>query len=345
MLLVNTSCRRYYAGGIFILNIDSVSLLNRESFLQGASMEPIRTLEEMKNIARELPSKRVAVVRADEVETMAAIGTAVKDDMADAVLIGPEKGIREAAEKAGVDLNGVEIIHAEDDKTASIKGVEVVRSGNADLIMKGFVASSTFLKAILDREKGLRGPGVLSHVAAFDVPGYHKLLIITDAAMNIAPDYDQKVAMLKNAIIVARALGIEHPKSTYVCAKEVPYEKMPCTMEAAKMKEMADAGEFGDIIFDAPLAMDLAVSAESCRIKKIDSPVGGDADILVLPDIEAANILYKSLIFISGGELGAVIMGANNPVVLTSRADSAESKLCSIVLSTVVANYRAQGQD
>ena len=306
-------------------------------------MEPIRTLEEMKKIARKLPSKRVAVVRADEVETMSAVGSAVKEDMADAVLIGPEKGIREAAEKAGFDLNGVEIIHAEDDKTASVKGVEIVRSGRADVIMKGLVATSSFLHAILDRETGIRGPGVLSHVAAFDVTGYHKLLIITDAAMNIAPTFDQKVAMLKNAVIVAKALGIEHPKSTYVCAKEVPYEKMPCTMEAARMKELADTGEFGDTIFDAPLAMDLAVSADACRIKKIDSPVGGDVDIIVLPDIEAANILYKSLIFIAGGELGAVIMGANNPVVLTSRADSAESKLCSIVLSAVVASYGAEG--
>jgi phosphate butyryltransferase len=307
-------------------------------------MEPIRSLEEMKKIARELPSKRVAVVRADEVETMSAIGSAVKDDMVDAVLIGPEDGIREAADKAGFDLNGVEIIHAEDDKTASYKGVEVVRSGRADVIMKGLVATSSFLHAILDREKGIRGPGVLSHVAAFDTPGYDKLLLITDAAMNIAPDFNQKVAMLKNTLIVARALGIEHPKSTYVCAKEVPYEKMPCTMEAARMKELADEGEFGNIIFDAPLAMDLAVSKEACRIKKIDSPVGGDADILLLPDIEAANVLYKTLIFLAGAELGAVIMGANNPVVLTSRADSAESKLCSIVLSGVVASYRAEEQ-
>jgi len=306
-------------------------------------MEPIRNLEELKMIARELPSKRVVVVRADEVETMSAIGSAVKEDMVDAVLIGPEKGVREAAEKADFDLNGVEIIHAEDDKAASIKGVEIIRAGRADVIMKGLVATSSFLRAILDREKGIRGPGVLSHVAAFEVSGYHKLLIITDAAMNIAPDFDQKVAMLKNAVIVAHALGIEHPKSTYVCAKEVPYEKMPCTMEAARMKELADAGEFGDIIFDAPLAMDLAVSSEACRIKKIDSPVGGDVDIMVLPDIEAANVLYKSLIFVSGGELGAVIMGADNPVVLTSRADSAESKLCSIVLAAVVAGHGAEG--
>jgi len=306
-------------------------------------MEPIRSLEEMKTIARKLPSKRIAVVRADEVETLSAIGSAVEDDMVEALLLGPEKGIREAAEKAGFDLNGVEIVHAEDDTTASCKGVEAVRNGRADVIMKGLVATSSFLHAILDRETGIRGPGILSHVAAFDIPNYDKLLFITDAAMNIAPDFTQKVAMLKNAIIVARALGIEHPKSTYVCAKEVPYEKMPCTMEAARMKELADAGEFGDIIFDGPLAMDLAVSAEACRIKKIDTPVGGYADILVLPDIEAANVLYKTLIFLAGGELGAVIMGANNPVVLTSRADSAESKLCSIVLSAVVAGYGAEG--
>ena len=306
-------------------------------------MKPVRNLEELKTIARELPSKRVAVVRADEVETMGAIGTAVKDSMVEAVLIGPEKGIRDAAEKADFDLNGIEIIHAEDDKTASIKGVEIVRSGKADVIMKGLVASSTFLRAILDRERGLRAPGVMSHVAAFDVPGYDKLLIVTDAAMNIAPDFDQKIGLMKNAITVAHALGIDHPKSTYICAKEVPYDKMPCTIEAARMQELADAGEFGDIIFDGPLALDLAVSSEACRIKKIESPVGGDADILLLPDIEAANVLYKALIFISGGELGAVIMGATNPVVLTSRADSAESKLCSIVLSSVVAGYQAGG--
>ena len=209
--------------------------------------------------------------------------------------------------------------------------------------MKGLVAKSYFLNAILDREKGIRGPGVLSHVAAFDIPNYHKLLLITDAAMNIAPDFDMKVGMLRNAVIVSKALGIPSPKTTYVCAKEVPYEKMPCTMEAARMKEMADRGEFGDIIFDAPLAMDLAVSRDACRIKKIDTPVGGDADLLILPDIEAANVLYKTLIFLAGGELGAVIMGAEKPVVLTSRADSAESKLCSIVLSGIVASYRHEG--
>ena len=304
-------------------------------------MKPVRSLEELKIIARELPSRRVAVVRADEVETLSAMSTAVSEDMVEAVLIGPEKGIRDSAAEAGFDLNGVEIVNADDDKTASIRGVELVRSGNADVIMKGLVATSAFLKAILDRESGIRGPGLLSHVAAFDVPSYDKLLLVTDAAMNIAPDFKQKVEMLRNAITVAHAIGVERPKTTYVCAKEVPYDKMPCTLEAARMQEMADRGEFGNIIFDAPLAMDLAVSPIAKKIKKIESEVAGDADLLLLPDIEAANILYKTLIFLAGAELGAVIMGAKNPVVLTSRADSAESKLCSIVLSGVIAGYLA----
>ncbi len=307
-------------------------------------MEPIRNLVELKNMARRLPSKRVVVVRADEEETMAAIGEAVADNMVEAVLVGPEKGIREAAEKTGVDLNGMKVIHAEDDNTASYKGVEVLRNGGADVIMKGLVSTSSFLHAILDRETGIRGRGVLSHVAVFEVPAYHKLLLLTDAAMNIAPNFEMKIAMLKNIMIVAGSLGITKPKATYVCAKEVPYEKMPCTMEAARMKELAEKGEFGEIIFDAPLAMDLAVSKDACRIKRVESPVGGDADILLLPDIEAANVLYKTLIFLAEGELGAVIMGAQYPVVLTSRADSAESKLCSIVLSGIVAGYQA-GKD
>ncbi len=302
-------------------------------------MEPIRSLEQLKQRARELPSSRVAVVRADERETLQAVGSAVSEDMVEAVLIGPERTIREYAEEVGFDLAGIEIIHAEDDRAASVAGVEQVHRGRANALMKGLVATSAFLHAVLDREKGIRGPGLLSHVAAFDIPTYDKLLLITDAAMNIAPDLEQKVEMLRNATTVASALGVERPKATYVCAKEVPYEKMPCTIEAARMQEMAERGELGDVVFHAPLAMDLAVSPVAKEIKRIESDVAGDADILVLPDIEAANILYKTLIFLSGAELGAVIMGALNPVVLTSRADSAESKLCSIVLSGLVARH------
>ncbi len=307
-------------------------------------MNPTRSLDELKKLARELPSRRVAVVRADEVETLLALGEAVRADMVEAVLVGPGNEIRACAEKAGFDLEGIEIVEAPDDQTASVRGVELVREGRADVLMKGLVATSKFLHAIVDREHGIRGEGLLSHVAAFQVPTYHKLLIVTDAAMVIAPSFDEKLILLRNAVTVANALGIARPKATLVCAKEEAYEKMPCTMEAARMKEMASQGLLGEVIFDGPLAMDLAVSSEAARIKKVQSPVAGDADIIVTPDIEAGNVLYKTLIFLAGAELGAVVMGARCPVVLTSRADSAESKLCSIVLSGVIAS-RLGGAD
>ncbi len=303
-------------------------------------MKPIRTLEQLKKYAKDLPSSVVSVVRADEVETLTAVKEAVEGGMVDCILVGPEEGIRKAAKEAEFDISGIRIVDAADDKESAAKGVELVRNGEAHVLMKGLVATSTFLKALLDKEHGLRGEGLLSHVAAFDIPAYHKLLIVTDAAMNIAPTLEQKKEMLKNAVVVAKALGVEVPKCTYVCAKEVPYDKMPCTLEAAEMKKMAEAGDFGDILFDAPLALDLAVSPVSVKIKKIESPVAGDADVVLMPDIEAANVLYKGLIFLANSELGAVVMGAKNPVVLTSRADSAESKLCSLVLSGIVAAYQ-----
>jgi len=305
-------------------------------------MKPIISLEQLKNYARDLPSSIVSVVRADEVETLTAVKEAYEGGMIDCILVGPEEEIRKAAAEADFDISKIRIVHAEGDKDSAARGVELVRTGEAHVLMKGLVATSTFLKAILDKEHGLRGEGLLSHVAAFDVPAYHKLLIVTDAAMNIAPDLEQKKEILKNAVLVAKALGQQVPKCTYVCAKEVPYDKMPCTMEAAEMKIMADAGEFGDIIFDAPLALDLAVSEVSARIKQIESPVAGDVDVVLMPDIEAGNVLYKGLIFLANSELGAVVMGATNPIVLTSRADSAESKLCSLVLSAVVAAYQGR---
>jgi len=302
-------------------------------------MKPITNFEELKKKAVELPSRRVSVVRADEAETMQAVRDAVRADMVEAVLVGPVNDIRRVAEEAGFDLNGIRVVDAADDHAAAAGAVDLVRRGEAQMLMKGLVATSVFMKAILDRDHGIRGDGLLSHVTVFDIPTYHKLLTVTDAAINIEPDFDQKVQIFRNALPVCGALGIARPKCTYVCAKEVPYDRMPRTLEAQRMKEMADAGEFGDILFDAPLAMDLAVSMEAVRIKKIESEVAGDADLLLVPDIESGNILYKTLIFLANAELGAVVMGATNPVVLTSRADSAESKLCSLVLSGIVAGY------
>ena len=302
-------------------------------------MQPVRNFTELKERAKLLPSRRVVVVRADESETLTAVMTAVEQNMIEAILIGGSDAIKRSADEAGVDVSGMDIIEIAEDKPAAEKAVELIKNGEAHVIMKGLVASSSFLKAILDNEKGIRGPGLLSHVAVFDVPTYPKLLTVTDAAMNIKPGFDQKVQILKNAITVVNALGIDNPKSTYLCAKEVPYEKMPRTIEAARMKKMVEDGEITGTDFDGPLAMDLAVSPEAVKIKNIKSSVAGQADIVLCPDIEAANILYKTLLFLSNAEGAAVVMGATHPVTLTSRADSAESKLCSLVLAGIVASY------
>ncbi len=304
-------------------------------------MDFIKTLDELVVKAKELPTRKVSVVRADEVETLKAIGLAMEQDLVIPILVGPEKSIRKAAEQAGLDLSGIELIQAEDDTEAAEKGVEIVRNGTADVIMKGLVASSSFMHAILKKETGLRGSGILSHVAVFEAPGYHKLLTVTDAALNIAPKFPIICEELRNAQIVTDSLGINTAKATYVCAKEKVYDKMPRTLEAAEIKKLAEKGEFGNIIFDAPLALDNAVSKEACAIKGINSPVGGDVDILVFPDIESGNVFYKSIIFIAGGSLGAVIMGATKPVILTSRADPASCKFYSLALAAVIADYQA----
>lgn len=301
----------------------------------------IRTLDEIVLKAKELPTRKVSVVRADEVETLKAIADAMRHDLITPILVGPEKGIRMAAEQAGLDLSGIELIQAEEDTESAEKGVELVRNGDADMIMKGLVASSTYMRSIMKRETGLRGPGVLSHVAVFEVPGYHKLITATDAAMNISPTLSMICEELRNAQIVTNSLGIIPAKATYICAKEKVYDKMPRTLEAAEIKKLASRGEFGNILFDAPLALDNAVSDEACVIKGINSPVGGDVDIMVFPDIECGNIFYKSIIFIAGGSLGAVIMGATNPVILTSRADPASCKFYSLALAAVIADYQA----
>lgn len=305
-------------------------------------MSFISTLDELVLKAKELPTRKVSVVRADEVETLKAIAEAMKYDLVIPILVGPQKEIRKAAEQAELDLSGIELIQAEEDTEAAEKGVEIVRNGDADMIMKGLVASSSYMRSIMKKETGLRGPGVLSHVAVFEVPGYHKLITVTDAAMNIAPKFPMICEELRNAQIVTNSLGIAPAKATFICAKEKVYDKMPRTLEAAEIKKLAEQGEFGDIIFDAPLALDNAVSKNACTIKGIDSPVGGDVDIMVFPDIESGNIFYKSIIFIAGGTLGAVIMGATKPVILTSRADPASCKFYSLALAAVIADYQAE---
>ncbi|MCL2375294.1 MAG: phosphate acyltransferase, partial [Firmicutes bacterium] len=227
-----------------------------------------------------------------------------------------------------------------DDILCAKTAVRLVKEGKASAVMKGKVETSTILKAVLDKECGLRGTRKLSHLAMFFVPTYHKPLFVTDAALNINPTFDDKKDIIANAVSAVSALGTETPKVALICAKEHVDEKMPVTLEYEKLVKMNGAGEIDGCIIGGPFALDNAVSAEAAKTKGIASPVAGDADIIFCPEIISANVLYKSLTMFAKAHVGGVIIGANAPIILTSRADSAENKLISIALGGSLGGYK-----
>jgi phosphate butyryltransferase len=286
--------------------------------------------------ARKAGRKRVAVAAAHEESALEAVFDAARHGLIEPILIGDEAQIRQIAADLGADLAGVRIIDEKDYAKAAAEAVALVRAGEADMLMKGVLDTSILLKAALNKENGLNAGRLTSHVAVMEVPTYHKLLIVTDAAINIAPDLAGKLDIIANAVLVAKAIGLGNPKVALLAAVEkVNWDKMPCTADAAIITQMNRRGQLKGCIVDGPLALDNAVSAESAQIKKIVSEVAGDADILVAPDIEAGNILYKCLLDLGQAKGAGIVVGASKPIVLTSRADSAETKLASIALAAL----------
>jgi phosphate butyryltransferase len=286
--------------------------------------------------ARKAGRKRVAVAAAHEESALEAVFDAARHGLIEPILIGDAEQIRAIAADLGADLAGVRIIDEKDYAKAAAEAVALVRAGEADMLMKGVLDTSILLKAALNKENGLNAGRLTSHVAVMEVPTYHKLLIVTDAAINIAPDLTGKLDIIANAVLVAKAIGLSNPKVALLAAVEkVNWDKMPCTADAAIITQMNRRGQLKGCIVDGPLALDNAVSAESAQIKKIVSEVAGDADILVAPDIEAGNILYKCLLDLGQAKGAGIVVGASKPIVLTSRADSAETKLASIALAAL----------
>lgn len=284
--------------------------------------------------------KTVAVAVAQDEPVLEAIRDAKLNGIANAILVGDKAKIEESAKLVGLELNDFEIIHEPDNAKASLKAVELVSSKKADMVMKGLVDTATFLRAVLDKEKGLRTGRVLSHVAVFDVPALDRIILVTDAAMNIAPDLMTKKQILENAVIVAKGIGMETPKAAVVCAVEVVNPDMQPTLDAAALSKMCDRGQIKGCIVDGPLAIDNALSEEAARHKGINSPVAGHADIMLVPNIETGNVMYKTLTYTSNAKNGGILAGAAAPVILTSRADSHESKMYSIALASLVASRK-----
>ncbi|ANC21234.1 phosphate butyryltransferase [Bacillus cereus] len=285
------------------------------------------------------PKKTVAVAVAEDHEVIEAVAKAIKLQLAQFRLYGNQEKIMGMLQEHGLQTSEhVEVIAAMSSAEAAELSVKAVRNGEADVLMKGNIPTANILKAVLNKEWGLRKGSVLSHVAAFEVPNYNRLIFVTDAAMNIAPDVTQKAAIIQNTVEVARAIGIDLPKVAPIAAVEVVNPAMQATIDAAMLTQMNRRGQIKDCIVDGPLALDNAVSQIAAEHKGIVSDVAGKADILLVPTIEAGNVLYKSLVYFADAKVGAMIAGAKAPIVLTSRADSAETKVYSLALAVATAS-------
>jgi phosphate butyryltransferase len=281
----------------------------------------------------------VAVAAAEDEEVIDAVTMALDRHFGKFILYGDREQILQLLEQKNyANSDNIEIVHVNSTVQAAELAVKAVHFNEANVLMKGNIPTATLLKAVLNKEYGLRTGKVLSHVAVFEVPGYDRLIIVTDAAMNISPDLEQKAQIVTNAVAVAHSIGIKMPKVAPLAAVEVVNPSMPATVDAAALTMMQNRGQIKGCIIDGPLALDNAVSVMAAEHKRIHSEVAGKADILLVPDIEAGNMLYKSLVYFANAKVGAIIAGAKAPIVLTSRSDSAESKLYSLALAVCSAS-------
>ena len=258
------------------------------------------------------------------------------------ILVGPVAKIEAVAREAGRALGATRIVDAPHSHASAAQAVELVRRGEAELLMKGSLHSDELLAAVVAKDTGLRTGRRISHAFVMDVPTYHKALIVTDAAINIAPTLDDKVHICQNAIDLARALGVERPKVAILAAVETVNAKMPATLDAAALCKMADRGQISGGLLDGPLAFDNAISKEAAAIKNIESAVAGDPDILLVPDLEAGNMLAKQLSFLANADSAGIVLGARVPIVLTSRSDSVRSRIASCAVAVLLAHARRQ---
>ncbi|MCX6554369.1 MAG: phosphate acyltransferase [Candidatus Aminicenantes bacterium] len=300
-------------------------------------MKAMRKLSEIESIVKAKKNYSMAVAYGQDEDTILAVKRAVEEKIVDAIIVGNEKVIREVCAKLKVDPGLFEIVNEPDEKKSGDKAVRLIIDGKAQILMKGLISTPYYLRPILNKEYNLVGKdGVLSHTAILEIPTYDKLLLVSDVAMIPYPDLNQKVQMINYNIKIAAKLGIINPKVALLTANEKVSDKMPCTMEAAIITKMADRGQIKGAIVDGPLALDVAISKHSLEIKGLKSAVEGYADILIMPNIEAGNIFYKSTTILAKGMLAAVVTGAPFPAILTSRSDDDDSKYYSIVLAAAL---------
>lgn len=298
----------------------------------------IKNFEELIRKVQKLESKKtVVVVAAQDEHTLQAVFKAKKDNIVNPILIGDKPKIKEILSILHEGLDDSAIINAESDKSAAEKAVQLINENKADFIMKGKIQTADLLKAVVNKEKGLRTGKIMSHFVFNEIPNYHKLIVTTDGGMMMYPNVDEKKEIIENAVNTLLVMGYENPKVAVLAAVEKVNPKMPESVDAGLLKEMNLKGELKNCIVEGPISYDLTMSKESAKIKGYESPVVGDADILIVPNITAGNILGKSLVYSAGAKMAGFIVGAKVPIVLTSRGSTAEEKYLSLVLSASAA--------
>jgi phosphate acetyltransferase len=298
--------------------------------------------EAMLERCRSLPPVTTAVAHPCEETALAGAMEAAEKGLIVPILVGPEAKIREIANAHGIKLGNARIVDTPHSHASAAKAVELVRQGEAELLMKGSLHSDELLGAVVARETGLRTSRRISHVFIMDVPTYHKVLIVTDAAINIAPTLEDKADICQNAIDLGISLGLRKPKVAILAAVETVNSKMQATLDAAALCKMADRGQIKGGLLDGPLAFDNAISKEAAAIKGIESKVAGEPDILLVPDLEAGNMLAKQLTFLANADSAGIVLGARVPIILTSRADSVRSRIASCGVAMLAAHARRQ---
>lgn len=298
----------------------------------------VKNLKELLEAAKQQKTMRLVVAAAQDADVLIAVCKAAQEGIVEPVLVGNIAGIKKVASDNDLDISTYELVEALELEDAAKKSVAIVKEGKGDFIMKGLIDTSILLKAIVDRENGLRTDNLISHVMIYEVPSYHKMIMLTDGGMNITPSLEDKKSIINNSIIVGKALGIETIKIACLAAKEKVHPKMQATVDAAALADMGKEGAFGNrVIVEGPLAFDLAISREAAEHKGFKSEIAGDTDVLMVPTIEMGNGIGKTMTYFAKAESAGVIMGAKVPVVLVSRADSYEAKLNSIALGSVIA--------
>jgi phosphate butyryltransferase len=293
----------------------------------------LKNMSDLKGIVAGKPRKKLVLAAAQDQHSLSAVIRAWKDDIIEPIFIGDKEEIQNICADSGYNITGLRIIHEPEIDKAVEMAVRMLSTKQGDILMKGKVGTSSLLKCVLNKEWGLRTGNLLSHIALFEVDTYHKLIAVTDVAMNIAPNLRDKIAIVNNSVSFLNRLGYVMPKVAVLGAVEMVNENMEATLHAALLSKMNQREQIRNCIIDGPLAFDNAVSLESAQHKGIKSEVAGDTDLLLMPDIEVGNVLYKSLVFFAKAKVASIILGAQVPIVLTSRSDSEQAKYDSILLS------------